>query len=322
MISYDDATAFLENVLEFPKTWKKTFDEDKIAFLRLYMKHHVTRIPFQNVTMSIIDTDKRHRPTEGELIHQGLSGIGGCCLNLNFFTKIVMQALGLDAFVIQGTHFMAPVLGTHCMCIVRLNDKEMYMVEVGAGYPFIDVIPMQNLPFRFTAGGFVNEFREMSDGKIGRFQIGGGLYGGSYIEKEESLRTSWDLIPRNYEDFDYAMDMTFTAVPKSSLLKTNYFCRYFFPGEYEKLYPELHEENKLADIRKNDIPTDYVFIFKRRIIIGDEFSRKNVMQFDTYAEMVPQIEKCFPKLKLEDIKKALDIFSTIEIVPSPYDTIL
>lgn len=131
--------------------------------------------------MAIVDPDKRRRPTEEEIIHQGLSGIGGCCLNLNFFTKILMQALGLDAFAIQGTHFMAPVPGTHCMCIVRLNRNEMYMVEVGAGYPFLDVIPMHDLPFRFTAGGYGNEFREMPDGKIGRFQIGGGLYGGPYV---------------------------------------------------------------------------------------------------------------------------------------------
>lgn len=131
--------------------------------------------------MAIIDPEKRRRPTEEELIKQGLSGIGGCCLNLNFFTKILLQALGLDAFAIQGTHFMAPVDGTHCMCVVRLNNNEMYMVEVGAGYPFLDVVPMHKLPFRFTAGGYINEFREISDGKIGRFQIGGGLYGGAYV---------------------------------------------------------------------------------------------------------------------------------------------
>lgn len=120
--------------------------------------------------------------------------------------------------------------------------------------------------------------------------------------------------------------MTFTSVPNSSLLKTNYFCRYFFPGEHEELYPEFNETNGQKEIsmelKKYDVPTDYVFIFKRRIIIGDKVSRKNVRQFDTYAEMVPEIAKCFPKLKLDDIKKALDMFSTIEIVPSPYDTIL
>lgn len=120
------------------------------------------------------------------------------------------------------------------------------------------------------------------------------------------------------------MDMTFTCVPKSGLIKTNYFCRYFFPGEYEELYPEFNESNcnTSSGLRKSDSPTDYVFIFKRRIVIGDTVSRKNVRQFDTYSEMVPEIQKCFPKLKMEDIKKAMDLFSTIEIVPSPYDTIL
>lgn len=119
------------------------------------------------------------------------------------------------------------------------------------------------------------------------------------------------------------MDRTFTSVPHSSLLKTNYFCRYFLPGEYETLYPDVvppvdsgKEPNSL------DTPTDYVFIFKRRIVIGDERSRKYVRQFDSYDEMVPEIAKCFPKLKLDDIAKVLDTFATIEIVPSPYDQIL
>lgn len=119
------------------------------------------------------------------------------------------------------------------------------------------------------------------------------------------------------------MDMTFTSVPHSGLLKTNYFCRYFFPGECEKLYPDSAtsvDSEKQPD--SSDTPTDYVFIFKRRIVIGDELSRKYVRQFETYDEMMPEIAKCFPKLKLEDIRKVMDTFGTIEIVPSPYDQIL
>ncbi len=137
------------------------------------------------------------------------------------------------------------------------------------------------------------------------------------IGKTESLRTSWDLTPKNYEDFAYAMEMTFTSVPNSSLLKTNYFCRYFLPGEYEKLHPESNTRSDTTDT-----PTIYVFIFKRRIVIGDEFKRIGVRQFEYYDEMVPEIKKYFPNLRLDDIEKALTMFRTIEIVPSPYDTIL
>lgn len=119
------------------------------------------------------------------------------------------------------------------------------------------------------------------------------------------------------------MEMVFTSVPHSSLLKTNYFCRYFFPGECEKLYPDSDTYvTKAATSNCTDIPTDYVFIFKRSIVIGNECARKNVRQFNSYAEMIPEIGKCFSKLKLEDIEKALNLFETIEIMPSPYDTIL
>lgn len=84
---------------------------------------------FQNVTLAAVEPKERVAPTEEDIITQGLSGIGGCCINLNFFVKILFQALGLEAYAIKGTHNFAPVEGTHCMVVVKLKDGNVYMVE-------------------------------------------------------------------------------------------------------------------------------------------------------------------------------------------------
>jgi hypothetical protein len=68
------------------------------------------------------------------------------------------------------------------MVIVRVDDENMYLVEVGGAFPILDPVPMQNLPFKILcAGGFPYEFRQLSDGWIGRYHIGGGLLGGKYV---------------------------------------------------------------------------------------------------------------------------------------------
>lgn len=138
----------------------------------------------QNVTLAAVEKPKRVRPTEEDIVTQGLTGVGGCCINLNFFTKILLVAVGLDAFAIQGTHNCAPVDGTHCMVLVRLKDGSLYMVEVGGAFPILEPIPMQNLPFKILcAGGFPYEFRQISDTLVGRYHIGGGLLGGQYVRQ-------------------------------------------------------------------------------------------------------------------------------------------
>jgi arylamine N-acetyltransferase len=137
----------------------------------------------QNISMAAVDFDSRNQPSEADIISQGFSGKGGCCLHLNYFAKIVLRALGLDAYTIQGTHYKAPVEGTHCMVAVRLqNPNDVYLVEVGGAFPILEPMSMTQLPVRITtAGGFPYEFREVSPGVVGRYHIGGGLLMGKFV---------------------------------------------------------------------------------------------------------------------------------------------
>ena len=138
----------------------------------------------QNVTMAAIPKPERRHPSVEDIVQQGLKGIGGCCINLNWFAMLVFRGLGLRSFCIQGTHNQAPVAGTHCMVIVEVED-EKYLVEVGGAFPILEPVPMRakNLPYEvLCAGGFPYEFRALEPaGTVGKFHIGGGLVSGKYV---------------------------------------------------------------------------------------------------------------------------------------------
>ncbi len=138
--------------------------------------------------MAAIPEEDRWFPSYDQLVETGLSGQVGCCLNLNYFTKLVFIAVGLESFNVRGDHYRAPVVGTHCITMVRLHvphkDKGLYMVEVGGVFPMLEPVPMDThkLPYRtLQAAGFPYEFREIGCGWIGKFHIGGGTMGGAFV---------------------------------------------------------------------------------------------------------------------------------------------
>jgi len=149
--------------------------------------------------MAAVDFDSRKQPTVDDIIEKGLTGNGGCCIQLNFFTMLVLKALGLEAFAIQGTHFGAPVEGTHCMVVVKLSCDEIYLVEVGGAFPILEPINMCKLPVRImAAGGFPYEFRHVSPGIIGRYHIGGGLLSGAFVNQLDSF-SNFKFIIRSHD---------------------------------------------------------------------------------------------------------------------------
>ncbi|CAL8109671.1 unnamed protein product [Orchesella dallaii] len=245
MLSYEQAVNFLERDLGMPHTWRELLYNNPLEFLTLYMKRHAIRIPFQNIQMAAVDPDQRWFPSESDIVSNGLAAKGGCCIHLNYFTKLVFQSIGLNSFVVRGDHYQAPIAGTHCLVMVSLEGPKahgVYMVEVGGAYPILEPIPMQRLPYRtLQAGGFPYEFREIAPGWIGKFHLGGGLMGGKFTDKGEVLRTSWDLKPRGFWEFDYPMLETFTKPCYSALLKNPMMYRFFTNKEFRKLFPELPE---------------------------------------------------------------------------------
>lgn len=139
--------------------------------------------------MAAEEEEYRRFPSEQDIIDIGLSGQGGCCIHKNYFTMLVLKAVGMDSFVVRGDHYRAPVAGTHCIAMVKLHtqdDPEIYMIEVGGAFPMRQPIPMNSnrLPLIVVeAAGFPYEFRQMSSGWIGKFHLEGGLMGGKFVSK-------------------------------------------------------------------------------------------------------------------------------------------
>lgn len=138
--------------------------------------------------MVSVDEEKRWIPSETDLVNVGLAGRGGCCIHLNYFSKLVLQEIGLESFVGRGDLYSAMTAGTHCLLFVKLyspaEQTGTYMVEVGDAYPLLEPICMdkEKLPYRtLQAAGFPYEYREFAPGWIGKFHLKGGLLGGAYV---------------------------------------------------------------------------------------------------------------------------------------------
>lgn len=138
--------------------------------------------------MAAVEEGQRWFPSYESIITNGLTGRGGSSIQINYFAKLVLQAIGLDAFVVRGDSYPEPIPGSNCILMVnlRINTKDggVYLVEVGGAYPILEPVPMnpKRLPYRTTqAVGFPYEFREIAPGWVGKFHLEGGIMGGKFV---------------------------------------------------------------------------------------------------------------------------------------------
>lgn len=89
--------------------------------------------------------------------------------------------------------------------------------------------------------------------------------------------------------------------------------------EYEVI---TEEEVSSEDEDDLEMPKNFIFVWKRRLVVGDAHSRKIVKNYSSYEEMAPDLKKYFPKIPPNAIDKALTNFSAFEPVPQMYDLIL
>lgn len=75
----------------------------------------------------------------------------------------------------------------------------------------------------------------------------------SQTDKKETLRTSWDLKPRDLWEFDYPMLETYTKPCYSALLRAPFMYRFFTNTEFPKLFPELPENANVAVKEKEKV---------------------------------------------------------------------
>lgn len=62
-----------------------------------------------------------------------------------------------------------------------------------------------------------------------------------------------------------------------------------------------------------DNPQNFIFAYRRRIIVGDASSRKFAKEYNSYAEMTIDLKKYFPTIPSEVMDKAMQTFEAYEV---------
>lgn len=110
--------------------------EEQLRYLSLLIKHQLTSIPFENLTLHyswhrVIDTDPQH--LFEKIVDQ--PGRGGYCMEANSLFHVVLESLGFDVYMVASRVKVGPDAFTgitHCLNIVTIGDAR-YTVDVGFG---------------------------------------------------------------------------------------------------------------------------------------------------------------------------------------------
>ena len=112
-------------------------DEDKLVFLRLLNKHHLVKVPWENLTQhyswhKVVNIKPRH--LFREIV--GKEGRGGYCMQVNYFFHLVLFSLGYDVYMSGSRiyHDDTKKYGgwTHVLNLISIGVKR-YMVDGGFG---------------------------------------------------------------------------------------------------------------------------------------------------------------------------------------------
>lgn len=134
--------------------------------------------------MAATEPSCRRSPVEEDSVRNGLAGIGGVCIHQNSFMALILRTIGFDAFITAGNCLGSEVEGegNHCMCVVKINEKEIYAIDVGCGQPVDGPIPLHNLPYSGFAGGFRYEYKHNEvTNRYERWQLDGTCFRGKFV---------------------------------------------------------------------------------------------------------------------------------------------
>ncbi|KAH9905948.1 cysteine proteinase [Xylariomycetidae sp. FL2044] len=115
-------------------------DNDQLAFVTALTKHHLVKVPFENLTQhyswhKVVDVSPAHLFKKIVQHAQG-SCRGGYCMENNSLYHTVLLSLGLKVYM-AGARVYDAVEGkyggfSHCVNIVVIGDRK-YMLDVGFG---------------------------------------------------------------------------------------------------------------------------------------------------------------------------------------------
>ncbi|XP_042864420.1 uncharacterized protein LOC122248470 isoform X3 [Penaeus japonicus] len=184
LLSREQALSFLDKV--GITDGEETLRKDPRRFLSDLLKAYQEHVPFQCVSLLAQSSEERHVPTLEEIVEAGLSLEGGLCFTLNTFFCLLLRALGFKVDVLDGSFSLSCHPHTHEVLLLRdLSEPgDNYIIDVGGGCPFLELIPVKDLPVTRYEAGF--EYR---------YQYLGGMVARLHRIREDSERNQNETWP-------------------------------------------------------------------------------------------------------------------------------
>ncbi|XP_015595606.1 uncharacterized protein LOC107267918 [Cephus cinctus] len=258
---------------------------EKVTLLQKIVRAFSEKLPFQNISVSILDAGARF-PTEENVISVGKSLSGGVCIHNNWFMKILLQALGYNVYFVAGysTESQKKTLGSHIGIVVKnlTNANDLHLIDVGSRYPLFKPVPLNSLPYEATdvtlTYRFVEEngqwHREHKNGTFSKYT--------RYITYDKSLRSS-------VNDFRIAME---EVLQENWLIGTVLAVRYLQPNSKDiPGVPDFHPQyDYMAEYSNRTITFENSTGYKYTERVGSDQIEFTVRQY-------------FPSIPKEDVAK-------------------
>ncbi|CAL4170382.1 unnamed protein product, partial [Meganyctiphanes norvegica] len=227
---------------------------------------------------------------------------GGVCFDLNVFMCMLLRVKGYQADVLDGTYCAAPTRHTHVVLLVHnvRYPGDRHIVDVGTGYPFLELVAVDELPKTYRWAGL----------EVKYFQEGDYVYRchrrGDLREQEKHvMRGEWrqafdfPLEPVDYDFFRPHMKDVYVNEEDNFFLKTVRACRF---TKHEK-------SGTVSDISIKD--SHHILAAKERnILLGpmDNLTIQDIRE----DEWATQLEQNFPNIPTSKINVAINRYMDLE----------
>ena len=186
MLTKEEAGNFLATHLNISN--EELNQEKKLQLLnRIISSYHKT-IPFQNLGLLSKEPSTRHKPTLEEVKDNVLKGKRGLCYINNVFMCYLLKSIGYEA---QFGIASVACKNNHIIVLVSSVESsgDLYLVEVGCGYPTFQAIPLN---FETESPTYTDSFLEYKfikkDGRIWRMHKRGDLRpGGPSVPSQDII---------------------------------------------------------------------------------------------------------------------------------------
>ncbi|KAJ8027307.1 hypothetical protein HOLleu_32417 [Holothuria leucospilota] len=137
---------FLEDTLQLLEP-KKKLERDPSDFLNHIIRQMYSRIPFTNMG-NTKDFHSFGMPAFPEMKEAMFKRQGGHCVNFTGFTYLLLQRLGYDSYICNGSH--GDGMSNHSAIAVRDQTVpgSKQLVDTGAGVPLFGRCRLISTPFR------------------------------------------------------------------------------------------------------------------------------------------------------------------------------